>query len=318
MPNGTKALLGLAVIPIALIVFSLARPSEPAGAPGAWSTAASTGLKRQEVSYVALGGKLYLAGGHTRHQVYDPGTNSWSDVSPLPEKLDHIQGVALNGKIYYVGGLEGWPKPASADVYIYDPATDSFAKGAPMPRPRGAGGVAVYNDRIYYAGGLHNGSAVSWFDVYIPATNTWRQLQNMPRSRDHFHAVVVGDRFYAIGGRNTDVNATRTANDAYNFATRKWETGRAPLPTRRGGFAAAAVGDEVLIIGGEGHGRTYGEVEAYNTVTNKWRTLAPMPTPRHGIQAAEYDGALYIAAGGAKQYGSNPVAVHEIFSLSGL
>ncbi len=90
------------------------------------------------------GGKLYLAGGGTRHQVYDPETETWKDVAPLPERLDHIQGVAVGSRIYYVGGLRDWPAPHVSSVYVYDTASDRFSRGAPMPRGRGAGGVVAH------------------------------------------------------------------------------------------------------------------------------------------------------------------------------
>jgi N-acetylneuraminic acid mutarotase len=267
------------------------------------------------VSYVKAGGKFYLAGGGTAHEMYDPVAKTWSNVAPLPQKLDHIQGVEVGGKIYYVGGLAGFPGPAVGTVYIYDPAANSFTQGAPMPRPRGAGGVAVHQGKIYYAGGLSGGTAVPWLDVYDPAANTWAQLPNMPVARDHFHAAVLGGKFYVTGGRNTAINSTITSTIAYDFASGAWQTGLAPLPTARGGFASAVLGDEVLVIGGEGGGGSFATVEAYNTTTNSWRALAPMPTARHGIQAAVCNGGVYIAAGGKVQGGAGPTNVHERFFL---
>jgi Malectin domain/Kelch motif/Cep192 domain 4 len=284
---------------------------------GAWESRAPSGPARQEVSYVQVGSKFYLAGGSTTQEVYDPATNAWSTVAPLPQQLDHIQGVEVAGLIYYVGGLQQWPGPNVDTVYIYNPATDTFKQGAPMPRGRGAGGVAVYNGKIYYAGGLNNSMAVPWFDVYDPAANTWTQLPDMPTARDHFHAAVVNGKFYAIGGRNVQIDAMTTVNQAFDFTTGNWTLGLAALPTARGGFAAAALGDEVLIIGGEGNNQTYHTVEAYNTVTNTWRKLADMPTARHGIQAAVCNGGVYIAAGGLVQGGGSPTDVHEVFFLNG-
>lgn len=108
----------------------------------------------------------------------------------------------------------------------------------------------------------------------------------MPRPRDHFHAAVLDGVFYAIGGRDANINATNAFVDAFDFETQTWTTLPTELPTERGGFASAVLGDEILIIGGEGGGNTYDEVEAYNPVTNRWRTLTPTPTPRHGVQAA--------------------------------
>jgi Ca2+-binding RTX toxin-like protein len=306
-----------ALLAFAIAVLSLAASAQVA--PGQWQTLAPSSTNRQEISYVEADGKFYLAWGSTLHEAYDPQTNSWSTLAPLPTKLDHIQGVELGGKIYYIGGLSGWPGPSVNTVYIYDPKTDTYSEGTPMlsGRSRGAGGVAVHNGKIYYAGGLHNGVAVPWFDVYNPATNSWNRLPDMPRQKDHFQAVVVNGKFYAIGGRNTQINATIAANDAYNFATGSWQTGLAPLPTLRGGFAAAVLGEEILIIGGEGDGIAHNEVEAYNTVTDAWRTLAPMPTARHGIEAAVCNGGVYIAAGGTKQGGGAPTNVQEVFFLNG-
>ena len=68
-------------------------------------------------------------------------------------------------------------------------------------------------------------------------------------------------------------------------------------------------------IGGEGGGKTFNTVEAYNVSTDRWRALATMPTARHGIQAAVCNGGVYIAGGGKTQGGANPTDVHEVFFL---
>lgn len=288
----------------------------PAAAQGVWQSLAPTGSARQEVSYVEVNGKFYLAGGATLQQVYDPVANSWSTVAPMPVKLDHIQGVVLNNLIYYVGGLIAWPSPNVNTVYIYNPATNSFTQGANMTRGRGAGGAAVYNGKIYYAGGLSNGSTVNWFDVYDPENNTWSSLPNMPTIRDHFHAAIVDDKFYAIGGRDTQIEATTPRVDVYDFASNTWTNLNTQLPTPRGGFGVAVVGTEILVIGGEGSNGAHNEVEAYNTATNSWRTLTPMQTARHGIQAIYCNGGIYIAAGGTSA-GSAPSQVNDVLYLNG-
>jgi Kelch motif len=273
---------------------------------------------RQEVSYVQLGGKFYLAGGGTAHQKFDPQTGQWSNVAPLPASIDHIQGVAYGGKIYYIGGLANWPSPHASTVYIYDPATNTFSQGASMgARGRGAGGVAVHDGKIYYAGGLHDGAAVNWFDVYDPEANTWTQLPDMPTARDHFHAAVLDGKFWAIGGRNVQIGSTTTVNEAYSFSSGTWSTNHEPLPTPRGGFAVGTQGDEIFVIGGEDATKAHGTVEAYNVETDDWRTVAtPMPVPRHGIQAAKCNGGFYVATGGTAP-GHNPSTAHHAFFPGG-
>jgi hypothetical protein len=323
MLGSTRVRFLLGVSLFVILVITLSTTGGPAGAeaPGTWTTRAPSGLARSEVSFVKAKGKFYLAGGSKlRHQAYDPTTNRWADVADFPEKLNHIQAVAVGGKIYYIGGLAGWPAPHSSDLHIYDPVSDTFTTGKPMPRGRGGGGAAVHQGKIYYAGGLHNGTTVKWFDVYDPDSDSWSQLPDMPRARDHFHAAVVDGNFYAIGGRKSSVslNATTTANDAYDLSGGSWMQGRRSLPSPRGGFATAVLGDEILIIGGEGGGSAHDEVEAYDTSSDTWRTLAPMPTARHGIQAVVCSGGVYVADGGTQQGGGGLTDVFEVFSLGSL
>jgi hypothetical protein len=142
----------------------------------------------------------------------------------------------------------------------------------------------------------------------------------MPRVRDHFQAAVVNGKFYAIGGRDSGIslNATTPKVDVYDLtkgAGGAWQTPNTGLPTQRGGFATAVLGKEILVIGGEGGGKAYNTVEAYNTSTNKWRKLEPMPTSRHGTQAVVCNGGVYVAAGGMKQGGGLETNKHEVFFL---
>lgn len=280
---------------------------------GSWTRLAGSGVPRQEVSYVGLGGRFYLAGGGTAHQVYDPRSGAWSDLAPLPEKLDHIQGAVVEGRIYYVGGLRRWPDDEVGSVWAYDPAADRFSRAVPMPRPRGAGGVVAHKGQIYYAGGLHRGRAVPWLDVFDPATGRWRQLPDMPRARDHIQAVVVDERLYVIGGRDRDIGSEIAATDAFDLLTGRWITGLAPLPTPRGGYAAAVVGGEILVIGGEVPGRALPTVEAYDPSRDSWRTLPSLPTARHGIQAAVCGDTVLVAAGGVR-VGGGPSDVQEAYA----
>jgi len=279
---------------------------------GRWEPRAATGQPRQEVAFVAAEGRLYLAGGGTAHQAYDPKQDTWTSVAPLPEKLDHIQGVELDGRIYYIGGLRSWPEPAVDTVLVYEPRTDRFTKGTPMPRPRGAGGVASHAGKVYYLGGLSQGRAVPWVDEYDPQTGRWAQLADMPHARDHFQAVVIGNTLYAVGGRELEIDATIDAVDAFDLQRGTWQQGLAPLPTPRGGFATAVAGAEILVIGGEGGGKTFDTTEAYDTRANSWRKLAPMRVARHGISAAVC-GGVFIAAGGREQGGGEPTDAHEVF-----
>ena len=64
-----------------------------------------------------------------------------------------------------------------------------------------------------------------------------------------------------------------TANlAAYDPSTQTWAT-RAPMPTPRSHFAAAAAGGYLYAIGGIG----VGTVERYDPVADSWTAVAPSP-----------------------------------------
>jgi hypothetical protein len=67
------------------------------------------------------------------------------------------------------------------------------------------------------------------------------------------------------------------------------------------------------VIGGEGQGRTFDDVESYDPATDAWTGLAPIPTARHGIEAVVWHGHVFVAAGGAVAGGRAPTDVLEVF-----
>jgi hypothetical protein len=58
-------------------------------------------------------------------------------------------------------------------------------------------------------------------------------------------------------------------------------------------------------------------VEAFSLSGQTWRTLAPMPTPRHGTQAIVSNGGLYVAAGSPKRGGPGGATLDlEVFRFT--
>lgn len=322
---------------LALVVAMLALPIAVSGAGPAWEQLDDVPApERQEVSYVELGGMLYLAGGnHTDHQRYNPATRQWTNVAPLPAAffgVDHVHGVAVGDKIVYIGGVEKWDPPNTVGaVAVYTPGSGgqgTFTTGDSMLRPRGAGGVAVWNGKVIYAGGLsETNGAVAWVDMYDPQTKSWTQLEDMPRPRDHFQAAVAGGKLYAVGGRNTtigsssgsfNVHSPYAEVDVLDLASGDWEENVTSIPTPRGGHGVAAIGSCIYAIGGEGvAGGTSvtGIVEAYNARTGEWTDRASLMTPRHGIQAAVHNKTIFVAAGGEEEYADNTTAAHESLAI---
>ncbi|MGA9944058.1 MAG: kelch repeat-containing protein [Candidatus Cybelea sp.] len=75
-----------------------------------------------------------------------------------------------------------------------------------------------------------------------------------------------------------------------------WTMG-APAPTRQFTGAAAAVGTNIYLVGGENHTAVLNENDVYNTLTNTWSKAKRMPTKRATLAAAAVNGLVYAIGG---------------------
>ncbi|GAL85255.1 Kelch repeat-containing protein [Sporocytophaga myxococcoides] len=276
--------------------------------------------------------------------IYDPIIKDWAKGTTLPPSPDapskaleihHFQAVAYDHKIYIINAFTGnYPSEVPVDrIYIYDPTIDNWSEGPiiPVERRRGSAGVVVYGGKFYIAGGLingHNSDYVPWFDEYNPQTNEWKILPDAPNARDHFQAVVHNGKIYLAGGRRTSVatgqtnNLTVAAIDVFDFSSQTWESWPNNIPTPRGGCSSVILGDDLLVIGGEGPGTVnnlaFNKTEALNLTTQTWRTLAPLDNGRHATQAIAYNNKIYIASGSKANGGSGSTELsnQEIYHLS--
>jgi hypothetical protein len=74
--------------------------------------------------------------------------------------------------------------------------------------------------------------------------------------------------------------------------------------------------DGVLYVVGQypGSSGLAGANEAFDPATDSWASLAPVPTPRHGLGVVTLDDAIYVASGGP-QRGATFSDALEIFAL---
>jgi hypothetical protein len=63
-------------------------------------------------------------------------------------------------------------------------------------------------------------------------------------------------------------------------------------------FAACVVGSDIYVFGGTSHSWQQRSVFKYETETDEWSTLTPMPGEEHGISALELDGLIYVVGVG--------------------
>jgi N-acetylneuraminic acid mutarotase len=170
---------------------------------------------------------------------------------------------------------------------------------APTTQLRSEVGMAAVGGKNYLLGGQQANSAI--LEIYDVATNTWTTGPSLPAARHHVQPVVVNDKIYVIGGLTGFPGPSMDSVLMFDPANpgAGWQT-RASLPTSRGASGCAAEGIKIYCAGGLSStaGNTaIAAMEVYNTVTNTWATLAPMPRVRDHFQAAVINGKFYAVSG---------------------
>lgn len=295
-------------------------PATPGQATGRWREGSILPLPLGEVTTVVVAGKLYVFGqGDARTFVHDIEQGSWtSSLAQRPFPGNHHGLEVFDGKLYLMGGLDNG---SAGKVQIYDIGSDTWSLGAPMPWNGGSCVTALIDGLIYVGGGnLQGAGTAANFAVYDPVLDTWTALAAMPVPVNHAASGTDGERLFVFGGRQ-GMNVPQPGFDdvqVYDPVSGTWLTSDAgdvaPMPLPRGGTGRAVyVNGEFYVMGGEDSTIAYGEVQAYDPVTDTWREDRAMPTPRHGIYPALHEGRVFVLGGGlVAGFGASNVA--EVFS----
>jgi N-acetylneuraminic acid mutarotase len=271
---------------------------------------------RQEHSVVALAGEIYIVGGYSpistavaTVEAYNPSTRTWRGVQDFPQILNHANAAVVGNTLYVLGFYIGSSQSnTSGQVYAYDPSADEWTERTAMPEgtERASGCVAALGEKIYVFGGAR-GATVSDASVYDTLADSWQTLPALPEPREHCAAGAIAGVVYIAAGRAGAITAFGTWTFAFDPATNTYSQ-KAQIPTLRGGVAGAVLGDRLFVFGGEGNSGAgtngvFGEVEAYDPVSNSWQEFAPLQIPRHGYGAATLDDRIYLPGGANRQGG---------------
>jgi len=93
-----------------------------------------------------------------------------------------------------------------------------------------------------------------------------------------------------VGGTGLIAAVVQAASPAH------WER-RATMEVPRQEVGVAAIGDTLYAVGGFAGSRPSDVVEAYDTQTDRWTMVAPLPAALHHVVAAATGGMLYVAGG---------------------
>ena len=328
--------------------------------PGRWDTEKYAKLPQpaEEYTPVQMNDKMYLIGGNAavltpgarathpaRVMVYDLAANTWVEKKNTPFFADHMTAATYNGKIYIFGGsgamTQDAPSATLDTAWEYDPAADTWKAIAKLTAKRTAGAAVEVGGKIYFIGGSSDltgpdgkvqnaGLVVGTNEAYDPATNRWETRKPMPTPRNHPAIGVVGGKIYVIGGRITanNIGGFTAANvdvvEEYNPATDSWRAMNR-MPTARSGQGWATYQGKIYVAGGEQ--RDYHiegplrDVEVFDPAVNDWYRLPSMPTARHGVNVAAYNGKLFVIGGHLVFAGGGGHALdapnNEVFEFAG-
>ena len=135
----------------------------------------------------------------------------------------------------------------------------------------------------------------------------WLEKAPMPTNRHDLQAIAVAGEIYAISGAG---DYTVHAVEIYDVESDTWRPGP-PIPTQRGWFGAARIGDEVYVCGGKRvrsdeekqqtgdpyHFEIRDSVEVLDLKTQTWSATTPLSKPRAGLVAVACKGQIYAVGG---------------------
>lgn len=335
-----RSLLQLSIAAAAAPVFP--RAFANSGQPGRWKSRAAMPVALQEIYPAICGEKIHVAGGFTpvgegrvqpsdAHLQYSIAEDHWKTRAALPEARHHPALAASGERIYALGGfrkVEVGDWSMCDQSWVYFPGEDRWEILQSSPEPHAEAVSLAASGMIHVIGGRtpKGENNAGWMDhadskrhlVYDTASGKWSTLAPPAYARNSAAGALIDDKLFVVGGRSVK-GGNMAQLEIYDLKEDRWREA-SPMPQAQGGLAAAELGGHLIALGGEyfgadGHG-VYSEVWRYKPELDRWSSLPPMLTPRHGLGAVS-DGAVLYAIGGATEVGprgtSNSV---ESYSLN--
>lgn len=295
----------------AVLIVTLAACSDSNGDTG--FIPAPMPVPRTEVAGTEWHGGIAVAGGFTGDgsasaaaHFYDADANRWSALPDLPAAMHHSTMAALGDRVYVVGGYDAQSQP-SAQVWSLGEGETVWRDEPLLPEARGAHSLVALNGRLIAAGGVTGGPTNT---TVVFENGAWRRGPPLAKAREHLAAAGAGGRMYVIAGRVGTDNFTDV--ESWDGVGPSWRVEPA-LNHERGGTAAAAVGDQPCVTGGEElepGGETIGSVECLRA--GAWERVAELERPRHGLVVVALGDQLHVIGGGERP-GLSVSGIHERF-----
>lgn len=276
-----------------------------------WAERARTPAPAQsELATTTLDGALYALGGFGDPRGFrrlDVAGDRWTELPDLPGGRDHASAFAVPGFVYLVGGAVNGAGDQQSGAFRYDLARGAWESVSEISATFGSNAAALH-------GQIYLGDVSAGLQQFNPRT---RQVRTIARpdfqDRDHAQVLAYLDEIWVIAGRSPET--TRVA--IYNPASGRWRDGPS-IRSPRGGFAAAVVGDRIVLTGGEVLERgiyVEGSTEIYTAGSSEWQAGPDLPVPVHGVSGVAV-GSRFIIVSGSVSAGLATGATGRVYELN--
>jgi len=267
---------------------------------------------REDSTFVAHAGTIYCIEG--QYQRYDEENGSTSielsgQVYTLTletrkmEKHSRLgiprkrhQSVLLGDVCYVLGGSGSSSVPTNAVEYLdlslpvlqgvgEDGVGREWKQGPSMLTKRVSHMAVELNGSIYIIGGWDGQVMVKTVEKFCPSSNLWETISEYADIRMKSGIAVMDGKIYLVGGCVQTLETCYKA-EMFDPESRQWKQ----LPEThfaRSNPVLSPYRGKLYVFGGEGN--SYGQVECYDPVTNKWAVLST--TVKHFVNGF-YSGCL--------------------------
>jgi N-acetylneuraminic acid mutarotase len=236
------------------------------------------------------------------NEVYS-GATGWTIKPPMPDfRSADIAAAVWDNKLFVFGGYDRDPSINCDFIFLnktfaFDPATDIWTRKADMPTPRWGEVSVQCLGLIHVFGGKTANQANTVHEIYDPVRDIWSTGPDIPASLadQGISGVRFGEKIHLFYGY---------AHYEYDPVSQIYKL-RANIPTPRKWATTAAVNGKIYLIGGASGVAERGVTnanEAYDPITDRWETKAPLPIAAFGgtDKNPVINGKIYVTHGQTK------------------
>ncbi len=231
------------------------------------------------------------------------------NIGPLPRAL-----ADRRGETELVLSVDG-ATSNRVSIAATAPGFASWGRRGNLVEANSEMGVAELDGKVYVIGGYPASRiTVATVQFYDPVTDEWELTTPLPVPLNHLMPAAANGKLYVIGGQSDAGGGPGNfVNTVYEYdpATRQWRT-RTPMPTARGGGAAAVLDGKIYVAGSRPPRGA--DFAVYDPALDRWTTLPDVPTQRNHLGVAAANGKVYVIGGRfAAGFNSEVTAIMEAY-----